>query len=264
MRQMIITNEHGAWVILLVPVLSVILISGELNFYAVLFFAAALGWFMVYKPAEMLINSFLRNGKSGMLKQQDALYWLQRYGSIALLLSAALLFFSEAWLLIPAGLFIALLFLLMKFVMTSVGYSPLRNFTGTLLLTSGGFLADIFFNGSFTQKGLIASVMNLLFFTISSSFADLKMMELREDVGRIIHARLIIPFFIIFTTAVVFLFALSGYILPLWLLPGFLPLLIHLTADRLGKRREKNFKRLGLTLMIYSILFLVTLPYAIR
>lgn len=264
MRRMIVTNEHGAWVILFVPILSAIIISGEFNLIALLFLAAALSWFMAYKPAEMLINAYLRNGKAGLLKQQDAIYWLPRFSFIATVFSIFLIYLSGVWLLIPAGLVVVTIFLFMKLVMTSTGYSPLRNFTGTLLLTSGGFLADLSFHGTFTEKGITASVMNLLFFTISSSFADLKMRELREDEGRILHARLIMPFFIFLTLAVAGFLAFSGYILVLWLLPGFLPLLIHFAADRLGWVRGRSFKQLGLTLMLYSILFLVTLPYAIR
>lgn len=264
MKRMIITNEHGAWVILTVPVISVILVSGAFNLTAVLLLAAALGWFMVYKPAEMLINAYQRGGKTGVMKQRDAIYWLPRYISAAALMSAALLYISEAWYLIPAGLILAFLFLLMKFFMTSPGYSPLRNFTGTVLLTSGGFLADIAFHGSFTERGVIASVINLLFFTVSSSFADLKMRELKGDEGRVMHARVIMPVFLIIIASVVYILSSAGYIFPLWLLPGFLPLLVHVAADRLGMGEGKNFKKLGLTLMIYSILFLATLPYAIR
>lgn len=264
MRRMIVTNEHGAWVILSVPVLSVILVSGAYTVTALLLLLTALGWFMVYKPAEMLINAWLRGGKKSMMKQHDAFYWLAVYIVIAALLSTALLLLTEAWLLIPAGLILALVFFIMKFFMTSPGYSPLRNFTGTLLLTSGGFLADIALHGAFTQRGLIAAVLNLLFFTISSSFADLKMRELREDEGRVMHARLIIPLFIFIMTGIVYILSHQEYILAYWLLPGLLPLLLHFAADRFGMKEERNFKRLGITLMIYSILFLVTLPYAIR
>lgn len=264
MRRLLITNEHGAWVILAVPVLSVIFVSGEYSLKAVLLMLSALSWFMVYKPAELLINAYHRFGKPGIRKQTEALYWLPKYAAIAFILSTMLLLHSEAWMLIPAGGIIAVLFVLMKLFMNTAGYSPLRNFTGTLLLTSGGFLADITFNGTFTQRGISASVINLLFFTISSSFADLKMRELREDAGKVIHARLIIPAFFIIAAAVLSGLYLAGYIRPLWLLPGFLPLLVHFAADRFRMTPSRNFKQLGLILMTYSILLLVTLPYAVQ
>lgn len=261
MRKPLLTNEHGAWVIFFTPIAAVFFYNRTFGLPELLFLLTAFAWFLVYKPAEMLLTEYLKRGIISS-KNQEPLFWLKIYLSAGIILLAALIITSGHYLLLIFGTGIFILFGVSKILHIYGKLQLFRNLLGVFILTSGGILADFFLHGSFTREGAILWALNFFFFAGASLFVEGKIAALKTKGDASGISRLHYAGIVIFLLIPV-LMSLVGYIS---LLPGLAAFMLpaaHVWHEIFTGKRKADFKQTGIALTVYSIIFLMASCHAV-
>lgn len=261
MRKPLLTNEHGAWVILLTPIASVFLYNGSFGFSELLFLLTALSCFLVYKPGEILLAEYMKRGAISS-KNSDAFYWLKIYGIIAIALIAVLLLWSGHYVFSVFGFILFIIFGISKTLHVYGKLLLVRNLLGVFILTSGSILGDYYIHGEFTKQGVALWLLNFFYFAGASLFVEGKIAGLKVKGSGSSLRKLYYAGIILFLLVPVAL-SLAKYIV---LLPGliaFLPLAIHVYREASSIKQDADFKSTGIALTVYSIIFLLASYYAV-
>lgn len=253
-------REHGAWAMLLIPLVVALAVAGEWGLQGPLFLGTCLALYVARAPITMLVKSLRETG--GPPSSRPAL-WLAAYLALALAFGLPLLLTYGKWLLLPWAavfvLFTTLHLLLRKQKMDRTPAGELFAIAGLALTAPGAY---------YVAKGLEPTaiylwVLTTLYSGASVFYVRLKMRHraLRRPAAgigeRLSLGRANIIYGTILVFVVVFL-AVSGQIPPLVPL-AFAPLLAKVAFGILRGGPLVNIKQIGWTEVAHSVAFTVLL-----
>ncbi|HEY5615697.1 MAG TPA: YwiC-like family protein [Bacteroidota bacterium] len=253
----IITREHGAWAVLLVPIIVAASATNIVSIELILFVLAALGAFLSYVPAQILLRVRFRNGyNDGKLTASK--FWLPVYASITFICLVWLLL-GGYWFLLVIGMFGAVSFAV-NFVLTRASgktiASDLVAVLGLTLTAPGAYYVT---TGRLDATAIMLWLLNSLFFCSSVFYVHMKIAArgLKSEVlsprVRFQLGKLNILYHVAVFT-IVMLLAIFQYT-PLLMAVVFLPMVVHAVYGTLRLSSDVQFKRLGFLLLGHSITF---------
>lgn len=258
LRSFVWPREHGAWGLLLVPLVSGAWIGdpqGERIIWLFLFAAVALSLFCLRTPVEALLAlSPLR--PQNPAERRATLYSICLYTSVSVLSLAILFWWARAYGLLLLGAAAAAAFLVQS-VLKTLGRQTRMNaqLTGAVALTSTAAGAYYLASGSLDRTALMLWVVNWLFAANQIQYVQL----------RIHSARLVTPaeklargkgFLLgeVLTLAVLSMAWRNGW-LPGLAIAAFGPVLIRGLAGFRQSHRPLAIHRLGLSELAQAIIF---------
>ena len=130
-----ITDEHGSWVVLFVPMVTGILSTKIFSVDIIPLFFLILFSFMLYKPAEIMYRQWSSIRMKNQ-KYQNALISFFIYGFFATGLLFYEMFYLQKFLLLVFGTAAVVIFILSIIIKDPGNLSFLREFLGVTILTS--------------------------------------------------------------------------------------------------------------------------------
>jgi len=257
-QTLIVTNEHGSWAVLFVPMVTGILSTKIFSTEIFPLFFLVLFSFMLYKPAEIMY----REWSSGRMKNQkfhDALASFLVYGFFATGFLVYEVYFLQKYLLLGFGITAGFIFILSVSIKSSGVFSFLREFLGVFILTSTAPIAVYCLEKQITDQAITLWILNILFFFSGTCYVNLLIERLSDTKGKSLNRGLISSKNIHF----VYHFALTLFLISfLVVFPNqyfkalaFAPMIIHAFKIYFSGRVVTDFKRVGLTLLGYSLFF---------
>lgn len=257
-QTLIVTNEHGSWAVLFVPMVTGILSTKIFSVEITPLFFLILFSFMLYKPAEIMY----REWSSGRMKNQkfhDALASFLVYGFFAAGFLFYEVYFLQKYLLLGFGIAASLVFLLSVSIKTSGMFSFLREFLGVFILTSTAPIAVYCLENQITDQAITLWILNILFFFSGTCYVNFLIEKLSDAKGKNLNRGLISSKNIHF----VYHLALTLFLISfLVVFPNqyfkalaFVPMIVHAFKIYFSGRVITNFKHVGLTLLGYSLFF---------
>lgn len=263
-QTLIITNEHGSWAVLFIPmvtgILSTKIFSGEI----IPFFFLILFSFMLYKPAEIIYRE-LTSKRIKTQKYYEALTSLVVYGFIAIGFLLYELFYLKKFLLLGFGMLAALIFILSISIKSTGVFSFLREFLGVFILTSTAPVAVYCLENKITDQAVTLWILNMLFFFSGTCYVNFLIEKLSDTKGKGSSRKLISSknIHIVYHLALT-LFLISFIIVfpnQYFKAIAFVPMIIHAFKIYFSAKVITDFKRVGLTLLGYSLLFALLISF---
>jgi hypothetical protein len=257
-RSFFLPREHGAWGMLLVPLVTGAAAGnphGERIVWVLLFAATALGLFCLRTPVEAGLDiSALRPQNDG--ERRLILYSIYIYSSIALLALAVLILWAHAYGLLLLGAVAAIAFLLQA-VLKQLGRETRMNaqWTGAIALSSTAAGAYYLATGHFGATAVIIWLANWFFAANQIHFVQLRIHsaraatlreKLRQGWGFLLHQAGSLLFLGLIWRA--------GW-LPGLILVAFGPLFVRGFAWFVESPRPLQVNRLGVSELLYAIVF---------
>jgi hypothetical protein len=257
-RAFFLPREHGAWGMLLVPLVTGAVAghpSGERIIWIFIFAAVALGLFCLRTPVEAGLEI------SALRPQNDAErrlihYSIYCYASFVVLPLAVLILWARAYGLLLLGAAAAIVFLLQA-ILKQLGRETRMNaqMTGAIALSSTSAGAYYLATGHFGLAGAIIWVVNWLFATDQIHFVQLRIHSARAmtTLGKFLEGKS----FLVHQAVTLFLLGLiwrAGW-LPGFILAAFGPLWVRGFAWFLESPRPFRVHRLGASELLYAIIF---------
>ncbi|MFA6979913.1 MAG: YwiC-like family protein [Ignavibacteriaceae bacterium] len=257
-QTLIVTNEHGSWAVLFVPMVTGILSTKIFSVEIIPLFFLILFSFMLYKPAEVMY----REWSSGRMKNQkfhDALASFLVYVFFATGFLVYEVYFLQKYLLLGFGITASLIFILSVSIKSSGVFSFLREFLGVFILTSTAPIAVYCLENQITDQAITLWILNILFFFSGTCYVNFLIERLSDTKGKNFNRGLISSKNIHF----VYHLALTLFLISfLVVFPNqyfkalaFAPMIVHAFKIYFSGRVVTDFKRVGLTLLGYSLFF---------
>lgn len=257
LRNPVTVKEHGAWAILLIPMLSGVLQAKIFSFPALLLSMSITAFFLSYRPYE--IWHAAKPGALNALKKENALFWLIAYAGIGAVTGLWLLVIVQLWRLLLLGVAAALLFGIATAIGERKKLSQLREILGIAALTLGAPAMYLVCTGELSPEAMKLWIGNTLFFMSSSFFVHLKISEMasgKNDFARKEHRNNVIENIAYQTALLLLLFVLyKNYIISAYALLAFLPMIIHCLGGSRKTYGTINFKKIGILFSVYSLYF---------
>ena len=257
-RSFFLPREHGAWGMLLVPLVTGAAAGnprGERIIWILLFAAVALGLFCLRTPVEAGLEI------SPLRPQNDAErrlihYSIYIYASVAGSALAVLMLWAHAYGLLLLGAVAAIAFLLQA-VLKQLGRETRMNaqLTGAIALSSTSAGAYYLATGHFGPTAVIIWLANWLFAANQIHFVQLRIHsaramttgeKLRQGRGFLLHQAVCL--------LLLGLIWRAGW-LPGLILMAFAPLFVRGFAWFLESPRPLQVRRLGVSELLYAIVF---------
>ncbi|MDP2726030.1 MAG: YwiC-like family protein [Dehalococcoidia bacterium] len=252
----ILPREHGAWAMLLIPLVVSLAVAGRWGLEGPLFLGTCLALYVSRQPLTMLVRDLKHPAGQ---EWGRPLLWLIVYAVLALAFGLPLLYFYERWLLLPwAAIFLAFTaahFYLRKLHLDRTIPGELVTIAGLALTAPGAY---------YVAKGLEPTAIYLwalttLYSGSSVFYVRLKMrqrslrrpakdLRARLNLGR---ANIVYQGFLVLVLA---LAAISGQV-PLLVPLAFIPLLAKVGDGILRGSSQVNIKRIGWTEVAHSVAF---------
>jgi hypothetical protein len=253
----IIPREHGAWAVLFVPMLAMLLHERYMNYRFILQALSSLGLFLCYVPAQTILRHLMRSPQNPE-KLRQAKIWAAIYGTAGV--SAALpLLVSGYYLLVPLGA-IGILAFAANYILT--GKSS-RTIPGDLVsvfgLSLSGLGAYYVLTGSIDSAGLILWIMQFFFFGSSVFYVHMKI-QAAYTKSPLFSCKEKLK---IGSTSLAFQTALTLFLVGIvvtWSFPvitalAFLPLTLQVFYGAWNLKSNVRFKNLGFLLLGQAVLF---------
>jgi hypothetical protein len=258
LRSFIWPREHGAWGMLLVPLVTgagVVPASGERIIWILLFATVALGLFCLRTPLEAWLEiSPLRPQND--VERRLIHYSSYAYASVAGLALAVLLGWARAYGLLLLGAAAAIAFLVQS-ILKQLGRETRRNaqLTGAIALTSTAAGAYYLAAGHFDWTAVTVWAVNWLFAANQIHFVQLRIHSARviTRTEKLVRGK----GFLLHQAASLFLLigAWRAGWLPALALLAFGPVFIRGLAWFLASPRPLLVHRLGVSELLYAIVF---------
>lgn len=244
-------REHGAWAMWIVPMLSAAIITSfSLDFF--LLFACFTLLYIVHHPVVLMVKrkSFLKGEGT---KSVAAL------ALPAFLLGVALVAFAgRVWLLLFGAVETAIFVFSIKAFLDREQRSFLNELTVAAALTLSAPAAYYAITGLLDLKAVVLYALNFLFFGSSVFYVKMRIEFLRtkgiwkDKAGK---ARIMMLVYHLLLIVIILSAGISG-VVNLWVLVGFVPVLIQVAAGTFSKETRMNFTGLGVALIVQSVIFL--------
>ncbi len=260
----VITKEHGSWAVLFVPMFVNACVAGMWSMDIILVALAALGAFLNYAPAQVLLRHY-----SGVPQRDEKLkqakFWATAYLCFTAGIVVPLLLKGYVFLL-PVGVLGAVFFFCNFFFVKYYSKMIATDLIAVAGLTLSGPSAYYVLTGTLDRTALSLYVLNVLFFGCSVFYVHMKIqasaakkpnMEWREklSLGKVnlyYHAAVV---------TIVTIFAAVHFI-PIFVLVAFVPMVVHGVYGTVKLSTKVHFKKLGFLLLGQSIAFGMLLSYA--
>lgn len=256
----VVTREHGSWAVLFVPVLTGITASRAFNLSVALFIVSIFFLFMSYTPSEMIMQTYYKK-MPVTDKLKNARFWFGVYITISLLAGLPLIiFYHKLGLLIFTGA--ALLFFISSlYIMFTFRKNVWSDFLAMAGLTLSAPAVMYLTEGSFNSRSLMLYLLNVLFFGSSAFYVHMKMKlsSIKKQNVTLQEKLTIGRLNLIYHAAAVLLLAVFILLFPSKLLAAaaFIPMILHSVAGTFKLPKRVSYKKIGLTFLAYSIVFLL-------
>ena len=256
-----IPKEHGAWAVLLVPLLLGASVAGGTGFGWVWLVCSALMVFMSYVPAKVILrNAFVQSQPAWKVNQ--SIFWWSLYMELGLLFITPLLI-SGRWLLLPLGL-LALGMFLGSFL--AAQRHP-KSLAGDLLAVAGLALSApaAYYVGTGALDGTALEVwlLNALFFSGTTLYVGMKIRAAGSKAARpgwkeklsLGGPNVVYQAAVLGGVAAIDVIQHAGAFAFL----AYFPFAAHAVYGTLALSSRVRFRRLGLMLLAHSLLFALLL-----
>jgi hypothetical protein len=255
----IIPREHGAWAVLFVPMIVMLMHAGSVRYTFFLLALSSLGLFMSYVPAQIVLKH-MTGSPQNPEKYRQARIWGTTYATGSILLSIPLLL-EGFYLLVPLGV-IGILAFIFNFLMTR-RYS--KTIPGDLLsvfgLSLSGLGAYYVLNGVIDITGILLWIQVFLFFGSSVFYVHMKIQAAQTKAHNLNYkdrfslGKASLSYHAV-VVLLLFIFALKQFI-PAINVIAFLPMSVHVIYGTWNLSARVRFKNLGFLLLGQSVLFTV-------
>lgn len=263
----IIPKEHGAWAVLLVPLLIGAQLGGGIDWFVLFFSLSSLGVFLSYVPAQTLLRSALGRRVDGE-RLITSRQWTLVYLAAAVVFILPVLLVRGRWLLLPIGALGMGCFFL-NFILTRVqAKTILGDLAAVLGLTLTGPSAYYVVSDRLDTTALIVWLLDVLFFGSCVFYVHMRIQARAAKKtdwvfrDRVAYGGLNLIYHLAMIVGLVAL--VFERLTPSLVLLAFVPITINALWGTMRLVSETNFKRLGFTLLTHSIAFMVLLLILLR
>ena len=254
----LLPKEHGAWAMLIVPLLLGAAIAPVWHYRTILLFVAALAFFLMRHPLATLVKFRQR-------KNMDRTYlwqWSIIYGGVALLgVGWLIVGYRLWWLLVLGGVGSLLVLFHLWLVARRQEMSVIGELSGIVGLALGAPMAYYTASGQLDGLAWLLWLINLLYFSGTVFYIKLKVRQQprlpapTQVSDRLIKAKACLTYQTLALTVsiVVVALELAPKLLPLALLPAALKSFYG--AWQWQDRASLSLLRLGIIEIVHAILF---------
>lgn len=258
---LILPKEHGAWAVLLVPMIVGATIADRFSANLILVFFSSLGFFLAYHPVQIFLKNLRKQAAS-----DEKLCAAKAWGPAFLawgVIPSVFLVLQGFWLLIPIGILAFAVFFL-NFALTrdrpkSIG----SDFVAVVGLTMTGPAASYVMVGNLEIEALLVWLLTMLFFGSSVFYVHMKIRasSLKKEAmtGRekVVLGQYNILYHVALLAVVAAFTSLSET--PPLAIAAFVPVSLHAFVGTIRLSPRVQFKKLGFLLLGQSVLFAVLL-----
>jgi len=253
-----ITDEHGSWVVLFVPMVTGILSTKIFSVDIIPLFFLILFSFMLYKPAEIMYRQWSSIRMKNQ-KYQNALISFFIYGFFATGLLFYEMFYLQKFLLLVFGTAAVVIFILSIIIKAPGNLSFLREFLGVTILTSTAPVSVYCLSNQITEYAITLWILNILFFFSGTCYVNFLIEKLSDSKGKVVKLGKISSRDIHFIYHVALSLILVSFVMAFpdqyLKVLAFVPMTILAFNAYFSKRVVKDFKKVGLTLLGHSLFF---------
>lgn len=252
----LINKEHGSWAILLVPPFTALLSLREFSSVTILFLFALLSAFLIARPAEIWFQDLI-NKRPQSSKRKNAFFWLTAYTVSAIIFTLLLLIINGSYGLLIFGAAGIAMILISQLLQAKYGKTIGRDLAGIAGLTLGAPTAYYVHTGMINSFAWQLWLFNLLFFASGAFYVHslIEQSGKQEDFRRL---NLSSKFFLNLSYHIMLIIFLIIFISNNSLLTpalAFIPMIVHVFLSMIFVKGKANFKKIGFTLLGYSIFF---------
>ncbi len=254
-----IPREHGAWAMWIVPMLSAAIVTRFSLSFILLFVCFAL-LYTVHHPVVMMLK---RKSIADPLEVKQVI----SVAVPAVLLGIGLVWLGDlVWLLLFGAAEIAIFTFSVKSFLDREQRSIFSELTVVAALTLSAPAAYYSITGKLGSTAIILYALNFLFFGSSVFYVKMRIDFLRFKgvwTGEARKARaMVIVYHVILVLAVATAALFS--VVSIWILLGFVPMLVQVVIGTLWGKTKMNFTRLGFALVAQSAIFLGVIAVFLR
>ena len=266
MPGLIIPKEHGAWAVLLVPIIVVSGVVEAFNLNLLLLVGSALAMFMSHGPMQMILRNRLVDSLV-IEKLREAKFSTGLFLLMSLMLATPLLL-QEFWLLAGFGFLAAASFFLSFFFSKGTHKTIQSDLVAVFGLTLSAPSAYYVLEGTVDFLSLELWLLNFLFFGSSVFYVHMKITATKfrgselSTTQKILLGKMNIVYHVIVLAIITTLVALNYT--EVLAIGAFAPILIHSIYGTIKLSTKVRFKRLGILLLGQSIVFGVLVTLALR
>ena len=254
-----VPREHGAWAMWIVPMLSAAIVTRFSADFFLLFVCFAL-LYIVHHPVVLML-------KRKSIADTKDMKWVIAVALPAVLLGIALVWFGDlVWLLFFGAAEIAIFTFSVKSFLDREQRSIINELTVVAALTLSGPAAYYAITGKLGSMAITLFALNFLFFGSSVFYVKMRIEFLRLKgawQGEAKKARVMMIAYHMFLVMAVASAAFFG-IMSIWILLGFVPMLVQVIVGTLWGKTKMNFTRLGIALVAQSAIFLGVIAVFLR
>jgi len=259
----VITKEHGSWAVLFVPMLVNACVAGRWSIDFILVGLAALGAFLSYVPAQVLLRHY-SGVPQRVEKLRQAKFWVTAYLCLTIGFVVPLLLEGYVFLLVigSAG---AVFFFCNFFFVKHYSKMIATDLIAVAGLTLSGPSVYYVLTGTLDRAAVSLYVLSFLFFGCSVFYVHMKIqfsaskkagMAWRESLK---FGKLNLLYFAA-VVSIVAILAVSHFT-SIIALVAFVPMIAHGVYGTVNLSSRVHFKNLGFLLLGQSILFGTLLSY---
>ena len=257
-QTLIVTNEHGSWAVLFVPMFTGIISSKFISIEIIPFFFLTLFAFMLYTPAEILYHEW-KSGRTKNHKFKDAFSSFIIYGIFAGGFLTYEILFKQKYLLLIFAAAALFVFAINVKIKSSGAYSVLREFLGVIILTSTAPLAVYIMESRIPDDAIVLWFLNVLFFFSGTCYVNFLIEKLSKQKGKNIKTGIFssknIHIVYHLALSIFLVFFIIAFPSQYFKVIAFIPMITHVFAIYFSGKSVTDFKRVGLTLLGYSLFF---------
>lgn len=265
-RAMWVPREHGAWGLLLVPLVTgAVAIPGTANYGALAWFLlAAIALFWLRTPVESLVGTSVIRARTSE-ERRAAINAIGVFGAIASLALIALFWNFQHLALILIGAFAGLAFLTQVFLKKRARkYRAIAQLVGSVGLASTAASACYLRSGSLSLTALLLWVVNWLFAAEQIEFVQLRIQgaKLETPTERLLRGKAYVMTLSFVVTIIIV--GSIGRLLPALTFFAFVPSLLRSGIWFISSRKPLDVHKLGWLELTNAVLFAILLMTAFR
>jgi nitrous oxidase accessory protein len=253
----LIPKEHGAWVVLFVPMIIGASVAGRFTPNVWYLALSALGGLLSYVPVQTILRQ-LFVAPQGREKLRAAMFWAAADLGISALFVVPL-FVQKFWLLWAIGLVAALAFLGNFILVRRFAKSIWSDLLSVLGLTLGAPGAYYVTAGTLDQTAAVLWLLNFLFFGGGIVYVHMKLrVSAMKGSGLSLAEKFSLGKMNLIYHC--FVFAIVGILValnftPVFAMVAFVPMTIHAIYGTFKLSHTVRFKNLGLVLLVHALAF---------
>ena len=255
----IFPKEHGAWALLLVPMITAAWTAGAATLDLLLFVLGSISVFLAYLPVQNILRGHFVHDPH---KVYQARFWAGLYLVVGLMFLVPLLF-RRFFFIILFGVISVVAFLGNYFLTRRYGKTSSVDLLSVIGITVTGPSSYYIITGLLDLTALLIWLINILFFGFSVFYVRMKISavaskKLGLSFGEKLQLGKQTLLYLILVSMAAPLLSIGGST-PLVRLFWFLPISIHSLWGTLTLSSDVKFKNLGFLLLGQSVLFSILL-----